>query len=88
MFLTYAQTGPTCNPYLTNPRCSRHKKKRRGRNSPPPLREAYSKPRLARRALHGLVAGLFRADSDGFFNHGDEDLAVADLAGFGGLDDG
>src|SRR5262245_20104164 len=39
-------------------------------------------------ASNRLVTLFFGADTDGFLDVGDEDLAVADLAGAGGLDDG
>ena len=36
----------------------------------------------------GRVVGLTRADAQGVLDRGDENLAVADLAGLGGFDDG
>ena len=41
-----------------------------------------------RRALDCALAGLLGADADGILNGVNKDFAVADLAGFGGLDDG
>ena len=38
--------------------------------------------------LKGVGAGFAGADADGLLDAGDEDLAVADLAGMGGLLDG
>jgi hypothetical protein len=38
--------------------------------------------------LNGGVAGLFRADTDRFLDGKNENFAVADFSGFGGLDDG
>src|ERR1039457_3113953 len=41
-----------------------------------------------RAGLHRVLVDLAGADADGVLDRGDEDLAVADLAGLGSLDDG
>src|SRR2546421_6015244 len=38
--------------------------------------------------LNRLLSGFLRANPDGVLDGTDEDLAVADFAGFGGFDDG
>ena len=49
---------------------------------------ALAFPQYCCAGLDGLVAGLLGADADGLDHGGDEDLAVADLAGLGGFHDG